>query len=235
MSPNEGEWSDAFMNFLSDKIYDRDEEARTQMMYGMAEGSAISKTLQNMTEDYSSMLDPSNNNSLDLSNLRKIIKTWSSILLLDREKLNYLKALYLENGEYNPNFEEDWARLNEEDGLAVSSANTPSKTQKSISKFKNNCQELQNFIENYEFKIKDDEDYYEHDITFDDSKKIVNVKIEVILTKDGPNNPYPFLDFKVDFNAKELISIDGISQDIDTFSDINDLKYAIEELIEKQY
>ena len=44
-----------------------------------------------------------------------------------------------------------------------------------------------------------------------------------------------FLDFKVDFNAKELISIDGISQYIDTFSDINDLKYAIEELIEKQY
>ena len=43
-----------------------------------------------------------------------------------------------------------------------------------------------------------------------------------------------FLDFKVDFNAKELISTDCISQYIDTFSDINDLKYEIEELIEKQ-
>ena len=29
LSPNEGEWSDAFMNFLSDKIYDRDEETDT--------------------------------------------------------------------------------------------------------------------------------------------------------------------------------------------------------------
>ena len=46
-----------------------------------------------------------------------------------------------------------------------------------------------------------------------------------------------FLDYKVDFNGKELISIDGIFQDIDidTFSNINNLKYAIEELIEKQY
>ena len=118
------------------------------MMYGMAEGSAISKTLQNMTEDYSSMLDPSNNNSLDLSNLRKIIKTWSSVLLLDREKLNYLKeALYLENGEYNPNFEEDWARLNEEDGLAVSSANT----------FKNPKKVFQNLkiiVKNYKTLLK---------------------------------------------------------------------------------
>ena len=43
-----------------------------------------------------------------------------------------------------------------------------------------------------------------------------------------------FLDFKVDFKAKELISTDFISQYIDTFSDINDLKYEIEELIEKQ-
>ena len=235
LSDNAREWSDAFMDFLSNRTFETDKEAGNQMLAGLAEGSAFSKAIKTMTTDYSTMLEQNNFKSIDLTNLRMIIKTWTNILLLDKEKFNFLKASFLESGEWNPNVEEDWAKLNEEEGSWFSSKKTPQKTQKSISKYKKSFNELKNFIENYEFKIKDDEDYYEHDIFFDDNKNIANVKIEVILTEEGPNKPYPFLNFNVDFNNNELTSILGISQEKETFSDINDLKYAIEELIEKQY
>ena len=82
---------------------------------------------------------------------------------------------------------------------------------------------------------KDDVDFYLPDISYDKNKKIVHVKIEVYLADKGPNDPYPFLEFKVDFLRGEYTLIDGISQITDIFTDIDDLKYQIEELIEKQY
>ena len=112
---------------------------------------------------------------------------------------------------------------------------TYKKTKVKISKvqLKKDFQILKKFIENYQIPIKEDEDYYEHDISFDEKNKQFKCKLDVFLENE-PDTSYPFIEFVVDFSDKE-VTFDprSINSNIYSYQDIDDLKEIIEEEIDK--
>jgi len=86
----------------------------------------------------------------------------------------------------------------------------------------------------YEIELKEDEDYYEHDISFDEEKNQFHCKIEVVL-KNEQDKSYPFIEFQVDFSNKDVtFEPKSINSDTYQYQDIEDLKEIIEEEIDKQ-
>jgi len=235
LSSNEDEWANEFLSFISNKTFLTDEEASDWMMMGLAEGSGCSKALKTIEGNYSALLDSNTQKTGNLSNLERQIHLWSSALLLDKDKIDYIEIMFLENGQLNPNFEEDWIKRNKKKVSPVSDLFKKSpKVKKSVSKYKRYSNDLKSFIENYEIELKEDEDYYEHDISFDEEKNQFHCKIEVVL-KNEQDKSYPFIEFQVDFSNKDVtFEPKSINSDTYQYQDIEDLKEIIEEEIDKQ-
>ena len=104
---------------------------------------------------------------------------------------------------------------------------------KSVSKQKKNFKILEKFIENYEFTIKEGEDYYEHDISFDEDKNKITCNIDIVLENDDDKS-YPFIQFIVDLSKKKIsFNTSSVNSQTYKYQDIDDLKDIIEEEIHR--
>ena len=234
-SAEELDFKKKFEGFIVEKTFENDEEAMKYMLAGLAEGSLLKNTINKIGDDYSSMLDQSVADGSDLKTIKIIVSLWVGGILIEERQRKFILSSFNEDGSWNEYLSDDWEE--EYDSKHKKSKVVSVTTQlkkKSVSKQKKDYQILKQFIENYEIEVKDDEDYYEHDISFDQEENQFHCKIDVVLESEQDKS-YPFIEFEVDFSNKE-VTFDPKSTNSNTYryQDIDDLKEIIEEEIDKQ-
>lgn len=107
------------------------------------------------------------------------------------------------------------------------------KDTKSTISLKNNLQILENFIENYEFTVKDGEDYYEYEIFVNEDNSRLNCNIDVVL-EDDDQKSYPFVQFIVDLSKKKIsFNTSSVNSQTYKYKNVDDLIDIIEEEIHR--